>query len=164
MVAAAVKWLDGANQKFMSCLSIDVEYGTETHRVITSSLKKTNPDFLRKLQVVINQRKSHPASTSKRKSESTSDTKLVTKKKTAPKTNKRISDREVVDLLPKHDGKSICLRHLSEVGCWSKVEGKCVADDRCHFVLETKLPSSIEKHMVAKGWGGISPKFPHLKP
>ena len=39
-------------------------------------------------------------------------------------------------------------------------EGKCVVDDRSHFVPESKLPSSLEKHMVAKGWGGISSKFP----
>ena len=45
VVTAAVKWLDGINQKFVSCLGIDVEYGTETHRAITSTLKKTTRSF-----------------------------------------------------------------------------------------------------------------------
>ena len=118
VVSAAVKWLDGVNQKFMSCLGIHVEYGTTTHRSIAATLKKTNPEFLRKLQVVINQRKSLVASSTKRKSESSSEGKHTNKKKvTTNKTTKRVSDRDVVDLLPKQNGKAVCLRHLSEIGC-----------------------------------------------
>ena len=164
VVRAAVKWLDAANQKFMSCLGIDVEYGTVTHRVITASLKKTNPEFLRKLQVVINQRRSHPPASSKRKSEPTSEAKSANKKKPSASKPAKPHDRAVQDLVPKHNGKSVCLRNLSKIGCWSKVEGECVSDDRCHFVPEGTLPASLEKHLVAKGWGGISPKYPHLKP
>ncbi len=147
----------------MSSIGVDVEYGTKTHRTFTATLKKTNPEFLRRLQIIINQRKSTTAATPKRKPEAASETK-PRKKSGATATPKRISDRGVVDLLPKHDGKSICLRHLSELGCWSKIEGKCVTEDRCHFVPDTALPASIVKHMAAKGWGGISPKFPQLKP
>ena len=138
---------------------------TETHRAITATLKKTNPEFLRKLQVVINQRRLPTTASTKRKPDHANEVKTNNNKKTTTtKAAKRVSDRDVVDLLPKQNGKSICLRHLSEIGCWSKVEGKCVADDRCHFVPDSKLPASLEKHMVAKGWGGISAKFPHLKP
>ena len=162
VVTAAVKWLDGINQKFMSCLGIDVQFGTDTHRNLTSSLKKTNPEFLRKLQIVINQRRPTSVASTKRKSETMTEPKSK-KKINATKTPKRISDHGIVDLLPKHDGKSICLRYLSELGCWSKVDGKCVSDDRCHFVPDTALPAAIVKHMAAKGWGGISPKFPQLK-
>jgi hypothetical protein len=91
--------------------------------------------------------------------DSTANTKTK-KKTTVINTPKRPSDRGIVDLLPKHDGKSVYLRHL----CWSKVEGKCVADDRCHYVPETQLPAAVVKHMSAKGWGGIFPKFPHMQP
>ena len=163
VVSGAVKWIDGVNQKFMASLGVDVEFGTKTHATLTSSLKKTNPEFLRRLQTIINQRKATQSTSNKRKNEPSSETK--NKKKTnAPKTTKKVSDRGVVDLLPKQDGKAVCLRYLSEAGCWSKIEGKCVADDRCHYVPDTPLPSTIIKHMAAKGWGGISPKFPHLQP
>ena len=165
VIIAAVKWLDGVNQKFMSCLSINVEYGTETHFAVTSTLKKTNPKCLRKLQVVINQRRLPAAASTKRKPEANGANATNNKKKTTTdKLSSKVSDRGIVDLLPKHNGQGVCLRHLSESGCWSKIEGKCTADDRCHFVPDTKLPASVEKFMVAKGWGGVSSKFPHLKP
>ena len=113
---------------------------------------------------MINQRRLPTTASTKLKPESVGEAKPNNKKKTtAAKTAKRVSDRDVVELLPKQNGKSVCLRHLSEVSCWSKVEGRCVADDRCHFMPNSKLPTSLEKHMMAKGWGGISSKFPHLK-
>jgi hypothetical protein len=164
VVTAAVKWLDGVNQKFMSCLGIDVQFGSDTHRGLTSSLKKSNPEFLRKLQIVINQRKLLPTPSTTRKLELVTEPKTKKKTPSTKPTKQRISDHGIVDLLPKHDGKSICLRYLSELGCWSKVDGKCVSEDRCHFVPDTALPAAIVKHMAAKGWGGISPKFPQLKP
>ncbi|OWZ17538.1 hypothetical protein PHMEG_0008514 [Phytophthora megakarya] len=56
-------------------------------------------------------------------------------------------------LLPKQDGKQICLRHLSAQGCRGK-NGKCIIDDLCHFKPAT-LPD-IVREFIEKHYGGLS--------
>jgi hypothetical protein len=70
-------------------------------------------------------------------------------------------DGSILHLVAKHEGKPICLRHLSVAGCYSKDPVKCGSDERVHHVPTEPLPAAVVKHMVEK-WSGVSPKYPHL--
>ena len=170
-VIATVRWLDAINQKFAAAIASDLRTGMMTHIDITKKFVKDDPDLIKAKYVIMrdhyhedyaakNSGKISRNSEHGANSESKAKVKN-SKKQTTPPVKNRPHDNVVIDLLPKVNGRSVCLRHLSAAGCFSKSDTECSSDQRCHFVPDGPLPESVIKHITTK-WKGVSSKFPQL--
>ena len=170
-VIATVRWLDTINQQFAAAIASDLRTGLMTHVEITKKFVKDDPDLTKAKYVIMRDHyhDDYAAKNSGKKSRdpdnaSPSDSKpkvKKAKKPLSPRSKTHPHDNEVMDLLPKVNGKTVCLRHLSSVGCFSKSEPECTTVHRCHSIPKGPLPEAVIKHITTK-WKGISSKFPSL--
>ena len=168
-VAALAEWLDSINQLFMTTLGYDLQSGEMTHLEISKRLVKSDPELIEMKREVITLHYHELVDrnlSTKRKATTETEVKEVGKKKklkteARPVVANKPSDGPVLSLLPLHNGKQICLRHLSKEGCYSKHPLNCSSNLRTHFVPEGPLPAQVQKHLNMK-WGGVSDQFPQL--
>ena len=170
-VNAHMVFIDSALSQFARAVLYDIRNDTATHKEVHLLLVKSNPELVKELAYLMNDRlRTLEASLSKRKpSEPTSGSLTKKPKKDSrtvsvkPKTTHKPHDDSVLYMVPKHEGKQVCLRHLSLTGCMSKHPTRCTNDYRVHHVPTAPLPAEVVKHMKEK-WGGVSPNYQHLAP
>ena len=167
-VAAHMEFIDSVLANFARAVNYDARNGTDTHETVHLQLTKTNPELVKELAYLLDDRmRLLEATLSKRKGSDPSTgaaTKKIKKAPSAspkPKTTAKPHDSSVLHLMAKHEGKSICLRHLSVSGCYSKDPLKCSSEHRIHHVPSEPLRAEVANHIQEK-WGGVSPKYPHL--
>ena len=167
-VAAHMEFIDSTLANFARAVIYDARNGTDTHETVHLQLTKTNPELVKELAYLLDDRmRLLEASLSKRKSQDPTPGAVTKKgKKTPPtsskpKTTVKPHDGSVLHLVGKHEGKSVCLRHLSVSGCFSKDPVKCTSELRIHHVPSEPLRAEVANHIQEK-WGGVSPKYPHL--
>jgi len=167
-VAAHMEFIDSVLANFARAVNYDARNGTDTHETVHLQLTKTNPELVKELAYLLDDRmRLLEATLSKRKGSDPSTGATTKKSKKAPsaspkpKTTAKPHDSSVLHLLAKHEGKSICLRHLSVSGCYSKDPLKCSSEHRIHHVPSEPLRAEVANHIQEK-WGGVSPKYPHL--
>jgi len=168
-VVAHMDFIDSVLGNFARAVNCDVRNDTATHEAVHLELTKSNPELIKELDYLRDDRmRLLEASLLKKRNAATesgaSANKSKKKKSDSTQTKPRPAtprDGSVLHLVAKHEGKQICLRHLSVAGCYSKDPAKCGSDERVHHVPNEPLAAAVVKHMVDK-WGGISPKYPHL--
>jgi hypothetical protein len=68
--------------------------------------------------------------------------------------------RELTALLPKQEGKTLCMRYLSKKGCSGPNPGQCFDPNRAHF-KPLALPADA-KSFIDKNFFGLAPGFNDL--
>jgi hypothetical protein len=68
--------------------------------------------------------------------------------------------RQIFDLIPKHNGRQICLRYLSVLGCSSGSSDRCNYGSRVHAVPDS-LDARVKGHIIQR-MGGLGEQFSHL--
>ena len=161
-----MEFIDSVLANFSRAVQCDARNNTSTHECVHRQLNKSNPDLVKELNYLMNDRlQLLEANLSKRKSSEPNAvlSSKKTKKDSKSTTNRHLKPRDnsVLHLLGKHEGKQVCLRYLSAAGCFSKDPIKCSSDQRIHHVPSGPLPPDVVKHMKEK-WGGLAPHLKHL--
>ncbi len=170
-VNAHMIFIDSVLSQFARAVLFDIRNDTATHKEVHLLLAKSNPELVKELAYLMNDRlRTLEASLSKRKPTEPASGSLTKKPKkdskapsAKPKALHKPHDGFVSSLVPKHEGKQVCLRHLSIHGCVSKHPTKCINDYRVHHVPSDPLPAEVVKHIREK-WNDVSPKYQHLAP
>ena len=170
-VNAHMEFIDSVLANFARAVTYDMRNNTNTHEAVHLQLSKGNPELVKELNYLMDDRMraleagltkkrsaDTGASTANKKSKKTIAS-ANTKSKSAPKPH----DSAVLHLVAKHEGKQVCLRHLSVNGCYSKDPVKCSSEHRVHHVPSEPLPAEVWKHIGEK-WGGVAAKYLHLSP
>jgi len=165
-VGAYMEFIDSVLANFSRAVQCDARNNTATHERVHHQLVKSNPDLVKELNYLMNDRlQLLEANLSKRKSSepnaASSSKKSKKNSKTTVDRNLKPHDSSVLHLVGKHEGKQVCLRYLSAAGCFSKDPKKCSSDQRIHHVPSEPLPPEVVKHMKEK-WGGVAPNLKHL--
>ncbi|KDO17940.1 hypothetical protein SPRG_16652 [Saprolegnia parasitica CBS 223.65] len=172
---ALVKWVDLCFQRFNTELSQDVQehdvdVNGKRHLEVSKYLSLTHPDITvmfsnETTKIMLKEARNLDADgkapPKKRKKAATAsgagskDAKHVKKEETSVPQWKR----EV----PTHNGRPVCLRHLSVNGCDSKSNKKCVFDTMVHHVPKRNALTPGVLSAIQRLWGGVSSKYPHLR-
>jgi hypothetical protein len=120
-VAAHMGFIESVLANFARAVNYDARNGTDTHETVHLQLTKTNPELVKELAYLLEDRmRLLEATLGKRKGSDLSTGAATKKSKKAPSTSPKPNthpskphDSSVLHLMAKHEGKSICLRHLS---------------------------------------------------
>jgi hypothetical protein len=170
-VNAHMEFIDSVLANFSRAVIYDLRNDTTTHESVHLQLSKVNPELVKELNYLMDDRmRALEAGLSKKRGSDTGGGSVAkkSKKTTAPSSTKTKSapkphDSSVLHLVAKHEGKQVCLRHLSVNGCYSKDPVKCSSEHRVHHVPTEPLPAEVWKHIGEK-WGGVATKYLHLSP
>jgi hypothetical protein len=165
-VGAYMDFIDSVLANFARAVNTDVRNGTALHELVHLELTKTNPELLKELDYLRDDRMRLLEASLNKKRSSTAESAPASKKpkktSSSQATTRQVPrDSSVMHLVARHGGKQICLRHLSVAGCYSKDPAKCYVDERVHHVPTEPLPAAVVKHMTEK-WSGLAPKYSHL--
>ena len=157
-----VHHVDMSLQAFQAALTADLTHGGNTRAAALLRLHDDDRGFVKAMEAHL--RASVLAMTTaqaKRKQKDSPTADAPQKKaKRDPKrrepTSPKMKDADVEDLLPVHKGRTICMRHLTKQGCWSKVPGECSNEARSHHVPTEPLHPKVILYL--KKWGGLSTK------
>ena len=174
-VTAHMEFIDSVLANFARAVQFDARNGTDSHEHVWKQLDKANPELVKELAYLTEDRlRQLEASLSRRRSLDTNADPGAKRPKKAPqstgpkskgplRTHDRPHDSAVLHMMAKHEGKQVCLRHLSANGCYSKDPVKCTSDQRIHHVPSESLPAEVVKHIEEK-WNGLASKFRYLAP
>lgn len=78
----------------------------------------------------------------------------------APQQQQPRIPRQIFDLIPKHNGRQICLRFLPVIGCSSCSSDRCNYGSRARVVPDA-LDARVKGHIIQR-MGGLGEQFAHL--